>query len=151
MANNGVVKYTTLKEVATPYPPGTPTGNTKANVSSDPDYIAPGVNTDLCPVTYDTECPTAIATGGSGTIEYEFNLENPTLNNPAVDYIIVLVKNGVTTITSTTFPFPNPTANYFSGTFSGLASGARTLDLQYYNASNTLLDTCTAIATVTVT
>lgn len=48
MENTGILIYSILIEVDEET--GEPTGNTKPNIPSDPDYIPPVENTDMCPL-----------------------------------------------------------------------------------------------------
>jgi len=150
MANTGIEIPLTLKEVIAPYPPGTPTGNTKPNSVGDPDYIAPFLNTTNCPITYLDTCPVFILTGKSTEILYEFSLENSVVNNPNIKKIKVAL-NLVSQVDSDLYVLPNITPNYFSGSFTGLTSGtAYNIVVTYLDSSDTVVKTCDPVNISTI-
>lgn len=153
MANTGVKIVLTLKEMATPYPPGTPTGNTKPNTIGDPNYIAPYIDTGACPIEVGTECPDLIATGGIAQIEYEFSMPPSVTTNPALASIRIRVMDstGTTEMYGITYPFPmSPMTNYKSGVFTTIAPALYQIDAQYLNGSSGVVANCPNLTTVTV-
>lgn len=153
MANTGVLTYTELIQVIPPCPvPCTPTGEEKPNVSSDPDYIAPAVNLDLCPIDVSLDCPSyTAATGRAGGAEAAVTVFNSVLSNPSVAAVVVKIMNGVTEVNSTTFTLPHTSGNYFYANWTGLASGSRTIAVDYLDGDDNVLATCTNLATITIT
>lgn len=153
MANTGIKNVITQKQVIPPCPvPCTPTGLTKANVIGDPDYIAPYPDLVDCPVIYNLNCPIYVAaTGGAGSVQTEFTVFNSVVNNPAVAKVKVSVMDGVTEVTSTVFNLPHATANYFFASWTGLASGSRSIRVQYLDGGDVVLASCPSLVTITVT
>lgn len=149
MANTGRVLVLTLKEVEDPG--GTPTGNTKVNTVSDPDYIAPYDDTVLCPITYNTNCPVYYAaTGLNDSIIFELSLDNAQVDNPALGFIKVKAMIGAVEQGNITFPLPNSTPNYFTSTISGLAdSTAYDIEVDYLAPNTTLVTNCDLSLTIT--
>lgn len=152
MANTGKKIVLTLKEVETPYPPGTPTGNTKPNIVGDPDYIEPYISPD-CSVTGNTDCPELIATGGNDIIEFEFSIPTSVSSNPIISSIKIRVMDsgGVSEIYGVTFAFPMvPATNYKSGSFTSVTPATYQIAAQYLNSSDVPIANCPNITTVTV-
>lgn len=156
MANTGIKIVLTLKQVEAPCPgnctpaPGNPT---KPNVEGDPNYIAPYLNTDTCPITFMDTCPEVIYTPTTNSILYEFSLENNVVNNPNIRKIVItLTKVSDSTTTTKTFILPNtPSANFFKDSFTGLSStSAYTFVVSYLNSSNTTVKTCPSYTISTI-
>jgi len=147
MANTGVVIPLTLKEVLPPIPPGTPTGNTKPNSPSDPDYIAPYIDTVQCPVVYNLNCPTGIIfTGITGQFTFEFSLPNSVVMNPVVKKVKYIVYNsGSVEVANFVVVLPNTSPNYFTHTFTGLSTDTYSMNVEYLNASDVVQATCTNV------
>ena len=137
MANDGIEIVLTLEQVVSGS--NTPTGLTKANVMTDPDYISPFFNTASCPITYNTSCPVMTATAQTGTIIFEFSLPNSVVKNPNLTGVMVLAITASGISGSTLFNFPNNPANFFSGSVgSGMkADPLYTLALAYMSGSAT--------------
>lgn len=142
MANTGTKIVLTLKEVA--QPAGTATGNTKNNVSTDANYIAPYQDLQDCSITFAMVCPVVIFTRLGTTLEYEFHLPNEVAKNPAVTKVIVETSVSPGTFFHT-YTIPNsPSENFISNKFIGLTSSTNyDIVIKYYNASDALLHTCT--------
>ncbi len=154
MANTGKKIVLTLNEVATPYPPGTPTGNTKPNMIGDPDYIAPYNDLTACPVTSGTTCPELIATGGNDLIQYEFSMPPSVTSNPALAKVRIKVMDsgGVTELYGITYTFPmSPQTNYKSATFTSVAAANYRIDAAYLDGADVVVTSCPNLTTVTVT
>lgn len=139
---NGIVDILTLKEVNEDTL--VPTGATKPNIISDPDYIAPHEDTTLCPVTYTLDAPdniilTAHSTDDSYSID--FGLNDDVVKNPNLASIVATIRNATTaaTIGSKTWTIPNtpnPNAFFDSQILTGIATGNNiVVDLVYRNAS----------------
>lgn len=154
MANTGKEIVLTIKEVTLPYPPGVPTGNTKPNSPSDPDYIAPYINTTNCPVTADLTCPMFVATGGAGTVQFEFSLlDSVTANTSIASIRIQLMDSTNTTVQQVkdyTLPM-TPSTNYKVDSFTSVVAGTHVLNALYLDNTSATLATCTNVATVTTT
>lgn len=150
MANTGRVLVITLKEQE--IPGNIDTGNTKANVISDDDYISPYTDLTECPVSYTTDCPDIIATGLDDSIIFEFSLGNDVINNPAIKYVKVkLMISGVEQANST-FTLPITSENYFSDTITGLANAtAYDIEIDYLAPNSSVVQNCPSLATVTTT
>jgi len=154
MANTGTEIVLTLKEVLLPYPPGTPTGNTKPNTPGDPDYIAPYTNLTNCPVTADTSCPLFDATGGSGLIEFEFSLLGSVTINPAIASVKIQLyaSDGTTLQQEKTYTLPmTPTPNYKVDTFTSVVAGTHIISSVYLDSGAGVIDTCPNLITLTTT
>jgi hypothetical protein len=123
-----------------------PTGNSKPNAFGDPDYIAPITNTTDCPITTSTNCPDpgdVVTTFNTGTLYYEFTIPTTVKNNTAVDKIRVSAYNTDTSsVDGTPTTFTSPTEIYYSGSFTGLAGTNYTIQVEYLNSSNVVLNTC---------
>lgn len=148
MANTGTKIVLTLQEINDIT--GLPTGNTKPNVVTDPDYISPTTDLTECPITYDTTCPNSIITGGSGTLQYEFAVPTTVSSNPLIVKVRISAVTGTTVVTSTTIILPNTTGNYYEGTFSGLTAGTYFLRVEYINSSDVTINTCNGSTTTVV-
>lgn len=141
--NTGNVLVLTLQEVTDPG--GVPTGNTKSNSIGDPDYIAPFMDTDTCPVTVGLDCPTdAVSTFAGSNLYYEFTIPNTVKTNPAVDNIAVYAYDtNLSARDGSPQIIADPTlTNYYDGIFAGLAGVSYTIEVVYRNASNTELASC---------
>lgn len=151
MANTGRVLVLTLQEVSDPG--GIPTGNTKDNIETDPDYIAPFEDTALCPITYTTDCPSYFAaTGLNDSIIFEFALGNDIVDNPALGFIKFKAMIGAVEQGNVTFPLPNNPKNYFTDILTGLANAtAYDLEIDYLAPSTALVANCDLLITVTTT
>ena len=131
---------------------GIPTGLTKLNQTGDPDYIAPYIDLTACAITYNTACPVLAATAFVTSINFEFSLDNPVINNPNIKTVRVNAKIGTTTITTKVFSLPNTTPNYFNGTLSGLTSATSyVLSIDYLDASNNIYASCNNLKTISTT
>ncbi len=146
MPNTGKVITLTLKELYDH--DNSPTGVTKPNSPSDPDYIAPSVDLATCPVSYTTTCPVPLTTGRAGEAEYEFSLLSSVINNPAIAKVNVKLMDGVTLIANHLYTFPH--SQYFQGVFT-VAADTYTLDITYLNSGNAVVANCTSVATIIVT
>lgn len=154
MANTGILIPLTLQEVLPPIPPGTPTGNTKPNTPSNPDYIAPYLDTVNCAVVYTTACPTSVIfTPSTGQFIFEFSLPNEVVLNPAIAKIKYLVYDSTPSEFDTfTVTLPNTTPNYFTHTFSGLPADTYSMNVEYLDDTDAVVATCVdLIPSVTVT
>ena len=156
MANTGIETVLTLKEVEAPCPPPftgcvcAPGCPTKPNVPNDPDYIAPYQNLTNCPISYTTTCPDVVATGAALSVVFEFALLNSVIENPALDKVKIKAMLAAVEQGSVTFTFPGPSANWFSGTITGLAA-ATTYDIEidYLDAADVVVANCPSLASVT--
>ena len=143
--NTGNVVVLTIQEVL--MPGNIPTGGVKPNVPSDPDYIAPFLDTDICPITFSLACPTdAIFTyNDNNFVVYEFSLANAVRFNPAIDNIIVYWRiNGTRQASPQVIADPT-VSNYYTGTFTPVAtSPGDVVDVEvvYRDASNIQLAFC---------
>lgn len=154
MANTGKEIVLTLKEVLLPYPPGTPTGNTKPNTINDPDYIAPYTNLTNCPVVADTSCPLFSATGKTGLIEFEFSLLESVTANPSIASIKIQLYagDGTTLQQEKTYTLPmSPTTNYKADTFTAVVAGTHVISSVYLDSGAGVITTCPNLITVTTT
>lgn len=116
------------------------TGIKKPNVSSDPDYIPPGLDLLTCPVIFDTACPMVKQdTTGGGGVSYEFSLKNSVLNNPAVSWVYVKARSAGTLVVQHTFQLPR--VNYFTGLLP-LTAGLYDLEIEYLATDGASLATC---------
>lgn len=137
----GIKDILTLKEINSVT--SIPTGNTKTNLISDPDYIAPVVDTTSCPISYTLNAPSRlIATILTNSYNFEFGLNINVYNNPVLDHITVTLRNATTasTIASTTFNIPNTPniAAFFNNALVavGLAGQSWAIDINYFNAAS---------------
>lgn len=139
MANTGNKIVLTLKRIKNPG--NIDTLERKNNVPSDPDYIPISEDLVACPVTYLLTCPVLLYTKGSTTLEYEFNLSNDVVKNPAIKKIVVTLSAGVF---SHTYVLPHtPSPNYFFGTFTGLtALTDYNFVITYLGSTDNVLQTC---------
>jgi hypothetical protein len=141
MANTGNVITLTLQEIN----PSTssPTGVTKPNVETDPDYIPIEYNEGICPVTDSLACPVVVATPIAGGLIYEFSIPNSVANNPAITDVVVSAMNGATPqiiIPTTISTYSTP--NFYKFTFTSLTTGVSyTIRIQYKHGS-TVVATC---------
>lgn len=150
---NGIIDILTLKEVNASN--NVPTGNTKPNLTSNSDYIAPHTDTTLCPVNYTLNAPSSVvATVTPTRYNIEFGLNDDVILNPDLAKITATFVKGSTTVATVTWNVPNtPNRNAFfkSGITSGLSVGdAVTINLQYLNVSNTPIATYNAIRVLSV-
>lgn len=132
MSNTGTKIVLTLKQIVSGS--GTPTGLTEPNLPSEPEFISPYVDISACPISFSMTCPVVAATGGS-ILEFEFSLANSVVNNPDITTVKVLAISQSITQGTITFPLPNSTPNYFSGSFNSLTLGSYSLSVQYFSAS----------------
>ena len=141
MANTGKKLVLALKKIQNPG--SVETGETKDNLSSDPDYIAPYIDLEDCPVIYTTACPVVKYTRSTDqtVLEYEFSLANAVVENPLIVKITVELDSGGFL---DTFVLPNtPSPNYFSGSFAGLSVGTPYLiTVKYWDVSDNVITTC---------
>jgi hypothetical protein len=148
MPNTGNVLTLTLKEVQ--MPANIPTGNTKPNTPSDPDYIGLVLNTTTCPISFDTLCPVVIATGETTSILFEFSLPNSVVNNPAVFSVRVTALLSAVPASIVFFNLPKTNPNYFAGELTGLTLGnTYTIDIDYLDDTLAVFDSCPTVATIT--
>lgn len=121
-----------------------PTGNTKPNLPSDPDYIAPVIDTTTCPVTFTTNCPVdQVSSYRDNTLYFEFSLPSSVINNPAIDIIQIEAFNTDTTVVDgTPIVYNSPFSNYFSGGISGLGGTNYAVRIKYITAPSTVIQTC---------
>ena len=117
MANTGIATYLNHKR-RKKYSAFNLTGEIKANVVGDVDYISSGIRLDLCPVSYNTNCVT----------EYGFTF---TTNQ--------LLNSGTPTGTPQIFILASMTNNFFSGIFTGLSAGTYTIRVNYLDTSDVVL------------
>jgi hypothetical protein len=140
MANTGRKLVLTLKEVQNPG--SIPTGETKTNLSSDADYIAPYEDLDDCPVVYTLDCPSVeySMNDDDTTLYYEFSLPNSVVDNPLLAKIRVTLNTGP----EDDFLLPNSTPNYFVGEFAGLNPllVPYSIIITYLDSEDTVLQTC---------
>ena len=146
---NGIVDVLTLKEVNEDTL--VPSGNTKPNTPSDPDYIAPYEDTTLCPVTYTLNAPANIIMTANGTDEryaIDFGLNDDVIKNPVLATILATIRNATTATTLGTKIWtipntPNPNAFFDEQVFvGGINTGDNiVVDLVYRNASTTPIAT----------
>lgn len=153
MANDGIKVVTELQEVLPPIPPGTPTGEEKPNIPGDPDYIAPYLDLEDCPVEVGLDCPVeTIFTPGEGTVQFEFSLSYGCLAVPNLAKVRFGLVQASTLVASTIFVLPNDPPTFFEGT-TNAAAGTYEIHIQYLDASNALLTggDCNTTQTVTIT
>ena len=136
MPNTGRRIVTRLKEVNSVT--GEEIGTTMANIA--PHYIAPYIDTVLCPVEYNMKCPVKIYATRNGTkLEFEFNLPNAVAQNKDLDLLKVIAAQNGSPKTNITFSLGK---NFFHGTLSGLdTSKTYTIHVEYYKGS-TLKQSC---------
>lgn len=141
--NTGYVVVSTLEEYNVNT--GDPTGVTKMNTPSDPDYIPPYVDVVECPPTYDMVCPTATFT--NSTREYEYSLKPSTATNPAIDHIVLQQVDTVTSgiLANTTVPLNL----YQNGVLTKIGPNPNRVDLLFKDAVNVTLATCSNLFTLT--
>lgn len=152
MANTGKKIIITLKRVDQSTGLPDPSHSTKPNDIDDPDYEPPMTDLTACPIVYSTACPVMFATGQANKIEYEFSLDNPVVNNPAILKVRIKALLGMTTIASNVITLPNSTPNYFTGVLTGLAGATSyTVALDYLDGSNNVVASCANLSTVTTT
>lgn len=153
---NGIIDVLTLKEVNEDTL--VPTGATKPNIISDPDYIAPHEDTTLCPVSYTLNPPDSIILTADDSDNYyaiDFGLNDDVVKNPVLASIVATIRNTTTssTLGTKTWTIPNtPNNNAFfdKQTLSGITAGNNiTIDLVYRNASSTPIATFNNIVSVT--
>lgn len=146
--NTGKKIVLRLKEVSNPG--GTPTGNTKANVPGDADYIAPYQDLAACPVgSGSLLCPAVVLTDSAGvSLLYEFSMSSAAIANTAIGKVKVQVLSGSTEVAAEVFT--RPFGNYFSGAFAKPGSGTYTLQVRYLNNIDIELAACPALATVVI-
>lgn len=135
MPNTGFATVTTLDKENTL---GNDTGISKPNVPSDPNYVPRSYRPDLCPIVYDTACPTEVGyTFSVNTLYYDFSMPYSSYNNPAIVTVRVqLLNSGTPTGSPQIFTKADMDYNIFSGTFTGLAAGTYTLSVSYLDASS---------------
>lgn len=144
-ANTGKEIVTTLIEVDLNNG-SLPTGNTKHNSPSDPDYIAPIDPSPDCPITYTLTCPTQKATTFLGTTLYwETAFDKSVLENPAIDKIQIFAYNTNTAaIEGLPVEYSTPFASkYYSGNFTGLGGTNYSILIKYLDSVGAVLQTCT--------
>ena len=146
MANDGIKIILTLKQID--LGTGLPTGLTKNNVITDPNYIAPYTDLTACPISYSLACPIVVATAWTGSILYEFSTYNSVVTNPNVLTVRVTSISQSNIINTVNYTLPNATGNYFSGSISA-SLGTYTLNVSYVSGS-TVLTTCTGSASYSV-
>lgn len=145
MANTGNKIVLTLKEVTAPCPPCTPSGNTKPNISSDPDYIPVQQDLVACPVTTDFTCPTMVVSGLDDEISYEVFVPMTVTLNPNANKIKIRVMDDVTGLevnsVTTNLPF-TPQSGYTSGTITPITPGTYNISVDYLNSANVVQASC---------
>jgi len=153
MANTGRKIVITLKEIDVNHG-NTPTGQTKPNISSDPDYVDPYVDLTACPLEFVDTCPEIAGTGQVQKIELEFNLPDGVIKNPNIKKVRVSALNPSNVVGSTqTITLPNtPTPNYFHLYLLSLTTGVTYhITIEYLNASNAVVKSCSPAGLFTVT
>jgi len=141
ITNTGNLLTQTLIEVTDPG--GTPTGNEKANLASDPDYIAPVMDDDSCPVVYNTDCPAeAYLTQSGDTLYYEFAIPNSVRFNPVIDLMQVYWRDdGVRQVSNGYSPING--INFYGASFDvTTAVGVIDVEIVYLDAGSNELDSC---------
>lgn len=117
----------------------------KPNTPGDLDYISPYPDLDTCPPTYTLLCPTATHTITGSNAEYEFSVAKSTYNNPLL-YKFGIIQ--VDTVTSAILNSVIVSKNlYQNGTLTKVGSNPNRVDLQFLNASNSVMNTCTGLFT----
>jgi len=117
----------------------------KPNIPEDPNYIAPYSDLTTCPPTYTLLCPTATHTVTGSDAEYEFSVAKSTYNNPLL-YKFGIIQ--VDTVTSAILNSVIVSKNlYQNGTLTKVGSNPNRVDLQFLNASNSVMNTCTGLFT----
>lgn len=155
MANTGIEIVLTLKEGQMPCPPCTPlTGNTKANMEGDPDYIAPYLNLTNCPITPTLDCPVAVMATGftDGTAQFEFSVTPSAL--AVANLAKIKIKFMLATVETASFVFtlPHSPTNYFEDSVSGLAASTTyDIEIDYLDSSDVLLPSGNCVTGVSVT
>lgn len=147
-SNTGTLLTLTLQEVTSPG--GIPTGDTKPNIPSDPDYIQPEEMSGDCSVDVSLDCPVdAVTTNdGSNNTYYEFSISNSVRFNPAIDNIILYVyeTNSNTRESSIFELYTDPTvSNFYGGNLEGRASAggnAYSVEVVYRDSGNNELASC---------
>lgn len=124
-----------------------PTGNTKPNVPSDPDYVEPIEDSPNCPVDVLTTCPIDVVTTFTNltdTLEFEVSLASGVILNPIIDIIEIWAYNiDTASLEGTPATFYQPYAsNYFAGTITGLTGTNYTVRVRYITAPSTIITTC---------
>lgn len=140
MANTGIATYLNHKR-RKKYSAFNLTGEIKANVVGDVDYISSGIRLDLCPVSYNTNCVTEYGfTFTTNQLRYELTLPFSVYNNPAVAKVrVTLLNSGTPTGTPQIFILASMTNNFFSGIFTGLSAGTYTIRVNYLDTSDVVL------------
>lgn len=141
--NTGIEITLTLQEVDA-NDGNNPTGNTKVNDASDPDYIPPATDLTDCPITGTLTCPTDLVTTFSGaTLQYEFALLASVVNNPNIAKMEIYVYNVDTASTEgSPVTVVNPSVNYYAGSFGALGGSNYTIQVRYLDNTDTILTTC---------
>lgn len=126
---------------------GVPTGNKKANLISDQDYIAPVANTTLCPLTINLNNISDLAytyNSSMSTLYYEFDIPKSVSLNTSVSKIKV---SAYDLSSSSVLGVPNvidkPSVRFISGNITSLAAGSYSIQVQYLDASSNVLATWT--------
>lgn len=122
----------------------TPSGNTKPNVISDPDYIAPTTDTGICPITNTLTCPTDLVTTLTGaTLYYEFAILSSVRDNPNIAKMEIYAYNTDTaSVEGLPVVVSSPALLYYAGTFTGLGGTNYTIQIRYLDNTDTILQTC---------
>lgn len=148
MANTGKKIILTLKEIDT-NAPGDPPRSTKANNIGDVDYVAPYVDTEDCPIVYDTTCPLVVLIDKRNYLLFEFSLKDTVVKNPAIDKIKIDLMSGGSSIENQSYDAPF-TSNYFSGFFVKPAAGTYSWTVSYLDSSDVVLKSCSDLSTFTI-
>ena len=138
-------KLTTVLQEVNANANNAPTGQTKPNNISDPDYISPMIDTTTCPIVYTLDCPTSVVKSyAAGTLNYEFSILNSVKTNSAIAKIQVRAYNtdgslaeGAPIIINAPF-----SSAYFSGSIAGLTGSNYTTQVIYLDSSLNQIQVC---------
>lgn len=142
--NTGIKNVLTLQQINTAT--DTPTGQTKPNIPSDPNYISPYQDLVNCPITYTQLCPDAIFTVVGSVAEYEYSLALSTANNPAIASI-VLEQIDVSDM-SLLDTISVPKNVYQHGYITKIGSNSNQINLLFKDADDNTLSTCVDLFTI---
>jgi hypothetical protein len=128
----------------------TPTIETKPNISTDPNYIAPYVSPD-CPVTYDSVCPSVVLTDTRDEVRFEFSLTDSTINNPTINTVRVELIIQDSGTVEDFMVFNKPFTNFFSGVFSRPIARGYYFNVIFFDSGGATIGTpCTGLGVIEI-
>jgi hypothetical protein len=149
--NTGIKIPTVLEYNLEPIPPGTPTGNLKANNPFDADYEPPFQDLTDCEVVFSTDCPVVIAQQGqtAGQLFYQFSLKQSVTDNPDISFIRVSAMLGSIEHAYNEVELPKSNPQFFDD-FLEVDPGTYTLDVTYFDEDHNIVATCANLKTITI-